>query len=226
MTDIVMSTNLDPEQIEYLDIVKTSADSLLRIVSDILDFSRIETRKLELEIAPFELPECLDQLMRLTSGRAREKGLGLQINLAPEAPVNLIGDGGRLRQILLNLLDNAIKFTQEGSVSLGIYLESCAGSEAVLHFTVADTGLGIPEEKQKIIFDAFSQADNSSTRKFGGTGLGLTISSQLVQLMNGAMWVDSKPDCGSTFHFTAKFTLPTGSPLRTPLQFASSEAVS
>ncbi len=207
MTDLTLSTDLDPEQIEYLDIVKTSADSLLRIVNDIMDFSKIETRKLELETKPFELSECLDQLMRLVAVRGREKGLQLQMKLAPNVPDNLIGDGGRLRQVLFNLLDNAIKFTKEGSVSLGICLESLSVSETVLHFAVADTGMGIPKDKQKVIFDAFSQADNSSTRKFGGTGLGLTIASQLVQLMNGAMWVDSEPDCGSTFHFTAKFVL-------------------
>jgi signal transduction histidine kinase/ligand-binding sensor domain-containing protein len=207
MTDIVMSTNLDPEQMEYLDIVKTSADSLLRIVSDILDFSRIETRKLELESAPFELSECLDQIMRLVSARAHEKGLRFAVNLTPDVPGSLIGDGDQLRQVLLNLLDNAIKFTREGSVSLKICLENVSDSEAVLRFAVADTGMGIPKEKQKVIFDAFSQADNSSTRQFGGTGLGLTIASQLVRLMNGVMWVDSEPECGSTFHFTAKFAL-------------------
>ena len=146
--------------------------------------------------------------MRLVSVRGQEKGLRLEMNLAPDVPSRLIGDGGRLRQILLNLLDNAIKFTQEGSVFLQLHLESFSGSEAVLHFAVTDTGMGVPKEKQKVIFDAFSQADNSSTRQFGGTGLGLTISSQLVQLMNGVMWVDSEPNCGSTFHFTAKFTLP------------------
>ncbi len=129
------------------------------------------------------------------------------MNLASDVPDSLMGDPGRLRQVLLNLLNNAIKFTSKGSVSLGITLENLSDSEAVLHFAVADTGMGIPKEKQKTIFDAFCQADNSSTRKFGGTGLGLTISSQLVQLMNGTMWVDSEPNFGSTFHFTAKFAL-------------------
>ena len=217
MTDIALSADLDPEQVEHLDIIKTSADSLLRIVNDILDFSKIEARKLELENIPFELHECLDQLMRLVSVQGREKGLQLQMNLASDVPDSLIGDPGRLRQVLLNLLNNAIKFTSKGSVSLGITSESSSSSEAVLHFAVADTGMGIPKEKQKVIFDAFSQADNSSTRKFGGTGLGLTISSQLVQLMNGTMWVDSKPNCGSTFHFTAKFALPPSSPVSKPI---------
>jgi len=216
MTDIALSTDLDPEQVEYLDIIKTSADSLLRIVNDILDFSKIEARKLELEAIPFELRECLDQLIRLVSVQAREKDLQLRMNLAPDVPGYLVGDPGRLRQVLLNLLNNAIKFTREGSIFLGIALESSSGSEAVLHFTVADTGMGIPKEKQKVIFDAFSQADNSSTRKFGGTGLGLTISSQLVQLMNGLLRVDSEPNRGSTFHFTAKFALPLASPVSMP----------
>ena len=136
-----------------------------------------------------------------------------------------MGDPGRLRQILLNLINNAIKFTSTGSVFLGITLESLSDSETVLHFAVVDTGMGIPKEKQKVIFDAFSQADNSSTRKFGGTGLGLTISSQLVQLMNGSMWVESEPGCGSTFHFTARFAFtlsPSADPLQ-PLQLALTE---
>ena len=225
MTDIALSTDLNLEQVEYLDIIKTSADSLLRIVNDILDFSKIEARKLELESIPFELSECLDQLMRLVSVQGREKGLQLQMNLASDVPDSLIGDPGRLRQVVLNLLNNAIKFTSKGSVSLGIICESSSNSEVVLHFAVADTGMGIPKEKQKVIFDAFSQADNSSTRKFGGTGLGLTISSQLVQLMNGTMWVDSEPNCGSTFHFTAKFALSPFSQVSTPqpLQLAFTE---
>jgi signal transduction histidine kinase/ligand-binding sensor domain-containing protein len=223
MTDIALSTDLDPEQTEYLDIIKTSADSLLRIVNDILDFSKIEARKLELETIPFELSECLDQIMRLMSVQAREKGLQLQMNLAPDVPDHLIGDPGRLRQVVLNLINNAIKFTSKGSVFLGITLEGLSDSETVLHFAVVDTGMGIAKEKQKVIFDAFSQADNSSTRRFGGTGLGLTISSQLVQLMNGSMWVDSEPNFGSTFHFIARFGLSPSLDTQQPLQLALSE---
>ena len=205
MTDIALSTTSDAEQVEYLDIIKTSADSLLRIVNDILDFSKIEARKLELESVPFRLSECVDQLMRLASVLGQEKGLQIQMSIAPDVPDHLTGDPGRLRQILLNLLNNAIKFTSQGSVLLGITLEGSAVSKALLHFAVADTGMGIPRDKQKVIFDAFSQADNSSTRKFGGTGLGLTISSQLVQLMGGSIWVESELNRGSTFHFTAQF---------------------
>ena len=208
MTEIALATDLDAEQVEYLEIIRLSSDSLLRIVNDILDFSKIEARKLELEHLPFQLSACLSQLMRLVSVQGCEKGLHLEMHRAPGIPDALIGDGGRLRQVLLNLLNNAIKFTSKGSVFLEIMLESLSTTEAILHFTVIDSGMGIPQEKQEIIFQAFAQADNSSTRKFGGTGLGLTISSQLVQLMNGRIWVESEPECGSQFHFIAKFLLP------------------
>ncbi len=225
MTEIALSTDLDQEQIEYLEIIKTSSDSLLRIVDDILDFSRIEARKLVLETIPFELSESLEQVISLTAVRAREKSLQLKLNLASDVPDRLVGDPGRLRQVLLNLLNNAVKFTSSGSVALGITLEGPSGAEVTLHFVVADTGMGIPKDKQKVIFDAFSQADNSSTRKFGGTGMGLTISSQLVQLMNGTFWVVSEPDCGSSFHFTAKFAIPLSAAVsaHTHLQLALTE---
>jgi signal transduction histidine kinase/streptogramin lyase len=207
MTDVMLDTAADQEQVEYLGIVKTCSDSLLRIVNDILDFSKIEARKLELEEIPFQLSECLKQLDRLFSLRARDKGLDLTVLPEPEVPDALVGDPNRLRQILVNLLENAIKFTSSGSVTLAVSLEERSDSEAVLHFSVADTGIGVPAEKQRAIFEAFSQADNSSTRKFGGTGLGLTISSQLVQLMNGKIWVDGEAEHGSTFHFTARFRI-------------------
>ena len=226
MTEIALSTELDPEQTEYLEIIKTSSDSLLRIVNDILDFSRIEARKLALEAIPFELSDSLEQVIGLTAIHASEKGLQLKLNLAADVPARLVGDPSRLRQILLNLLNNAVRFTSKGSIALGITLESQSISGATLHFAVADTGMGIPKDKQKVIFDAFSQADNSSTRKFGGTGMGLTISSQLIQLMNGTLWVVSEPDCGSTFHFTARFALPPSadfSAAHTDLQLALTE---
>jgi signal transduction histidine kinase/ligand-binding sensor domain-containing protein len=225
MTEITLSTDLDEEQTEYLDIIKTSADSLLRIVNDILDFSKIEARKLELESIPFGLSECTEQLMSLMAVHARGKGLQMQMHAAPDVPDQLVGDPGRLRQVLLNLLNNAVKFTSVGCVSLEITPEGCSDNKVVLHFAITDTGIGIPKEKQKLIFDAFSQADNSSTRKFGGTGLGLTISSQLVQLMNGTIWVVSEPQNGSTFHFTAEFALPACPAVSTtpPLQFTLSK---
>lgn len=181
----------------------------MRIANDILDFSKIEARKLELEIVPFELRDCLEDVVKLIAIRGQEKGLDVHMEIARNVPNGLLGDPGRLRQVLLNLLENALKFTKHGSVSLVVTVDTLTGSETALHFAVADTGIGIAKEKQTLIFDAFSQADNSSTRKFGGTGLGLTISSQLVQLMNGTIWVESEPDRGSTFHFTGKFAFST-----------------
>ncbi len=208
MTDLAFTTELDAEQTEYLGIIRTSADSLLQIVNDILDFSKIEARKLELEHIPFSLSECVTGAMRIAAALAKDKPLTLDMQMATDIPHTLTGDPGRLRQILLNLLSNAIKFTARGSVVLNVALVSSTPEQAVLQFSISDTGMGIPQDKQKIIFDAFSQADNSSTRKFGGTGLGLTISAQLVQLMGGIIWVESQVQRGSTFFFTAAFTLP------------------
>jgi signal transduction histidine kinase len=207
MTDITLSTNLDAEQREYLDIVKYSADSLLGIVNDILDFSKIEARKLTLERAQFSLTKAVDDLVRSLMVRARQKNLYLTCRMAEEAPDQVIGDQLRLRQILLNLLDNALKFTSEGGISVSVTVDAFAGREVLVHFVVADTGIGIPAEKQKTIFEAFSQADTSSTRRYGGTGLGLTISYQLAEMMGGALWVTSKQGMGSQFHLTARFEL-------------------
>jgi two-component system, sensor histidine kinase and response regulator len=205
MTDITLSTDLDDEQREYLEAVKISSDSLLAIVNDILDFSKIEARKLTLEKTPFHVAASVDELIRSVSLRARQKTLSLHADVAPEIPLNLIGDPLRLRQVLLNLTDNAIKFTSKGNVTISVASEHVSDTEALLHFAVADTGIGIPANKQKTIFEAFSQADTSSTRRYGGTGLGLTISYQLVALMGGQLWVESEPGAGSTFHFTARF---------------------
>jgi signal transduction histidine kinase len=205
MTEVTLGTDLDDEQREYLEAVKISSDSLLAIVNDILDFSKIEARKLTLEKTPFHLATSIDELIRSVSLRARQKNLSLHANLEPEIPPTLIGDPLRLRQVMLNLTDNAIKFTSKGSVTISVTSEQVSDTEAVLHFAVADTGIGIPLKKQKPIFEAFSQADTSSTRRYGGTGLGLTISSQLVSLMGGRLWVESEPGVGSTFHFIARF---------------------
>ncbi|MFL6352799.1 MAG: two-component regulator propeller domain-containing protein [Bryobacteraceae bacterium] len=205
MTDITLSTELDDEQREYLEAVKISSDSLLAIVNDILDFSKIEARKLTLEKTVFHTATSIDELVRSVSLRARQKTLSLKAHLDPEIPIALIGDPLRLRQVLLNLTDNAIKFTSEGNITLSVTTDQLSDTEAVLHFAVADTGIGIPVQKQKTIFEAFSQADSSSTRRYGGTGLGLTISYQLVALMGGRLWVESEPGAGSTFHFTARF---------------------
>jgi len=212
MTDVTLGTALDDEQREYLEIVKLSADSLLGIVNDILDFSKIEARKLTLDHAPFQLRTSLDDLIRSVALRARQKNLSLTLKLEPGVPNDLVGDLQRLRQVLLNLLDNAIKFTDNGGVSLSVSYEDMADSRALLHFDVTDTGIGIPADKQRTIFEAFTQADTSSTRRYGGTGLGLTISYQLAAMMGGYLWVESQPGSGSTFHFTARLGVSAETP--------------
>jgi signal transduction histidine kinase/ligand-binding sensor domain-containing protein len=214
MTDITLSTELGAEQREYLEIVKFSADSLLGIVNEILDFSKIEARKLTLDRTPFQLRKSLEELVRSLSLRARQKNLQLSFHLDDDIPDEVTGDPLRLRQVLLNLLDNAIKFTSKGGVSLSVFTEEFSDREPLVHFAVTDTGIGIPPEKQKTVFEAFSQADTSSTRRYGGTGLGLTISYQLAAMMGGRLWVESDPGKGSTFHFTARFEV--SAPLHTP----------
>jgi len=205
MTDIALSTDLKEDQREYLEIVKFSADSLLSIVNDILDFSKIEAKKLTLDKTSFRMRDAGRELIRSLSMRARQKGLKLNLEVDPDLPDEVVGDPLRLRQVLLNLLDNALKFTAEGSVTLAIRLEEIKDSEVLVNFAVKDTGIGISPEKQKTIFEAFAQADTSSTRRYGGTGLGLTISSQLAQMMGGRLAVDSSQGCGSIFEFTAHF---------------------
>ncbi len=214
MTDITLSTELDDEQKEYLDIVRFSADSLLAIVNDILDFSKIEARKLTLDLAPFALRKSVDELVHSLAIRARQKNLALTCHVSNDVPNDVLGDPLRLRQVLLNLLDNALKFTSKGGVALSVTIEDQTPQHALLHFAVKDTGIGISPDKQKTIFEAFSQADTSSTRRYGGTGLGLTISYQLAGMMGGRLWVDSEPGQGSTFHFTARLEMD--SPDRSP----------
>ncbi len=205
MTDIALSTDLKEDQREYLEIVKFSADSLLSIVNDILDFSKIEAKKLTLDRTSFRMRDAGRELIRSLSVRARQKGLKLNLEVDPSTPDEVVGDPLRLRQVLLNLLDNALKFTAQGSVTLAIRLEEAKDTGVFVNFAVKDTGIGIPPEKQKTIFEAFAQADTSSTRRYGGTGLGLTISSQLAQMMGGRLAVQSGVGCGSTFQFTARF---------------------
>ena len=217
MTQIALTTELTEEQREYLEITNSSAESLLKLINDILDFSKIEARKLNLEHVPFQLLASLNDITKVLSFRARQKDLSLTLQTALSIPDVLVGDPSRLRQVLVNLLDNSIKFTSRGTVSLTVLLEDSSEGAAVLHFAVADTGIGIPEDKQKVVFDAFSQADTSSTRRYGGTGLGLTICTQLVELMGGRIWVESKPGEGSTFHFTAQFEVPQPTVTPTPL---------
>ncbi|MGD0346526.1 MAG: response regulator [Terracidiphilus sp.] len=204
MTDLALDTELTPEQRDYLETVKLSADSLLNVINDILDFSKIEAGKIDLESIDFDARECIEVTLRTLVLRAEEKELELLCDIAPELPTILRGDPTRLRQILFNLVGNAIKFTAEGQVVLTAEVERQENGNCILHFTVADTGIGIPKDKQALIFDAFAQADTSTTREFGGTGLGLTITSQLVGMMGGKIWVNSEPGKGSEFHFTAR----------------------
>ena len=205
MTDLVLDTDLTAEQREYLQTVKSSGDALLTVINDILDFSKIEAGRLDLDPVPFNPGDTLEETVRALAVRAHEKGLELVCDVSPEVPTCLVGDPTRLRQILTNLVGNAIKFTDNGEVAALVRLESQEADRLRLHFMVRDTGVGIPADKQKTIFEAFSQADGSTTRKYGGTGLGLTISARLVAAMSGEIWVESEPGKGSTFHFTASF---------------------
>jgi PAS domain S-box-containing protein len=205
MTELTLDMELGPVQREYLEMVRASADFLLVLLNDILDFSKIEAGKLDMESIEFDLPELLDETMSAVSMRAHEKGLELACDILPELPGGLQGDPTRLRQVIVNLLGNAIKFTATGEVILRVEVEHQNDRQVVLHFQVRDTGIGIPEEHQQSIFEAFTQADGSTTRKFGGSGLGLAIASRLVARMNGRIWIQSQPGEGSIFHFTATF---------------------
>ncbi len=183
--------------------MKFSADSTLAVINDILDFSKIEAGRLELDPVAFNLRDHVEEAARVVAVKAHEKGLELTSSVHTEVPEFLVGDVTRLRQILVNLLGNAVKFTEKGEVSLDVDIASREPGKLGLHFAVRDTGIGVPKEKQDQIFDAFTQGDGSTTRKYGGTGLGLTISSRLVKAMNGKIWVESEPGRGSVFHFTA-----------------------
>ncbi len=226
MTELALDTNLTYEQREYLNMVKVSADALMAVINDILDFSKIEARKLQLETIEFPLRDSLGDMLKALAVRASEKGLELVAHVAPDVPDVLVGDPGRLRQVILNLVGNAVKFTEQGEIVVDVAQSAGPESSIVdtgttsveprssifdprssvsLHFAVRDTGIGIPAEKQGEIFHAFAQADSSMTRRYGGTGLGLAISSHLVAMMGGRMWVESQPGQGSTFHFIANF---------------------
>jgi len=211
MTDLALDTELIPEQREYLTTVKLSADTLLQLINDILDFSKIEAGKLELDPIDFNLRDNLGDTLKTLAIRAHQKGIELAAHILPDVPDELVGDPVRLRQIIVNLIGNAIKFTEQGEVVIQVALEGGKGEDICLHFAVSDTGIGIPANKQGVIFEAFSQADGSTTRKYGGTGLGLAISSQLVKIMGGKIWVESEVGKGSTFHFTT-FMRPTKNP--------------
>jgi len=204
MTDLALETDLTGEQREYLDTVKFSADSLLTLINDILDFSKIEAGKVDLESVDFDVRDTVETTLKTLGVRAHQKGLDLLCDVDPKVPDAVSGDSSRLRQIVLNLVGNAIKFTDKGEIKVSAQKEPGGPEGANLHFVVSDTGIGIPSEKHDRIFQAFSQADSSTTRKYGGTGLGLTISSRLVEMMGGKMWVESEVGNGSRFHFTLR----------------------
>jgi signal transduction histidine kinase/CheY-like chemotaxis protein len=203
MTELALDTALSLEQREYLTMVKSSADALLSILNDILDFSKIEMRKLELEQIPFSVRDHLADLLKPLALRAEQKDLEVVCHVLPDVPNAAVGDPGRLRQVLINLVGNAIKFTERGQILIQVEMTSKTATDMELHYFVSDSGMGIPADKQRAIFEPFKQADGSTTRRFGGTGLGLAISSTLVDLMGGRIWVESAPLEGSTFHFTA-----------------------
>jgi len=207
MTELVLDTELTPEQRDHLGLVRLSAESLLTVINDVLDFSKVEAGRLELESIPFDLRESLGETMKALGFRAHQKGLELIYEVQPDVPESLIGDPGRIRQIIVNLVGNSIKFTERGEILLSVSQEGESDDFAVLHFAVKDTGIGIAADKQKIIFDAFLQADGSMSRRYGGSGLGLTICRSLAQLMQGRIWVESGAGEGSTFHFTVRLAI-------------------
>ncbi|AMK10724.1 ATP-binding protein [Pseudodesulfovibrio indicus] len=205
MADILWETELSEAQARYVDVFRTAGENLLEILDDILDLSKIEAGHLELEHTWFVLGEVLDKTCGVINTKAEQKGLTLSCTMAPDIPSRLTGDPSRLRQILINLLGNAVKFTDKGSVSLAVDLAAQEGEQVLLHFSITDTGVGVAGDKLGAIFEAFTQADSSTTRQFGGTGLGLAISKELSHMMGGRIWAESTPGKGSTFHFTARF---------------------
>jgi signal transduction histidine kinase/CheY-like chemotaxis protein len=207
MTELALDTELTPEQRRYLETVRSSGNALLNLINDILDFSKIEARKVDLESIPFTLRDDLGDCMETLAFRGHAKGLEIACHVRPDVPDHLIGDPGRLRQVIVNLVGNAIKFTTKGEVVVHVAAKSVAADHAVLEFSISDTGIGIPREKQGRMFEAFEQADTSTTREYGGTGLGLAISKQLVELMQGEIGIDSEVGKGTTFRFTARFGL-------------------
>ena len=209
MIELIKDTTLSREQEEYLEMAGTSADSLLNLINDILDFSKIEAGRLDMEKVNFNLRSTLKSITQMLSMRAREKGLEFACRLKPDVPSFLGGDPGRLRQIIINLGSNAVKFTEKGKVSIDCGIENKDKKSVLLHIAVSDTGIGLPQDKLKTVFESFRQADGSTTRKYGGTGLGLAIAKQLSQMMGGKIWVESELGQGSVFHFTARFAIIT-----------------
>jgi signal transduction histidine kinase/ActR/RegA family two-component response regulator len=209
MTELVLDSDLTPDQRDSISTVKTSAESLLSILNDILDFSKIESRKLDVEAAPFALRAAIAATVKPFTLQAHQKGLELICNIAPDVPAGVVGDSTRIQQVLNNLVGNALKFTEAGHVLVSVTETARAAGVSHLKFSISDTGIGIPADKHAAIFEAFRQADGSTTRQFGGTGLGLTISSTLVTLMGGRIWVESEPGAGSTFYFTLSLPVAT-----------------
>jgi signal transduction histidine kinase/DNA-binding response OmpR family regulator len=214
MLELALDTSLTPEQRDYLDVARNSADSLLTVINDILDFSKVEAGKMELERQPFDLSESLSDSIAPLAVRAQRKGLEVALHVDANVPTAVVGDRIRLRQVVTNLVGNAVKFTERGEVVVRATLEEKNDDAVVLHFCVSDTGIGIPPDRQAMIFEAFSQADTSTTREFGGTGLGLAIAGRIIALMGGRIWVESTVGSGSEFHFLARFGLHEGEPLR------------
>ena len=205
LAGLALDTDLAPEQREYLDGVLLSAEALLKIINSILDFSKIEAGKMELERIDFDLSEALCNAVKTLAIRANEKRLELLFEIRPDVPLALIGDAARLRQVVINLIGNALKFTDQGEILAIVALEQLLDDSVVLHFTVSDTGIGISTDQQAKLFQPFTQADTSTTRNYGGTGLGLVISARLVEMMGGRTWLESELGNGSRFHFTARF---------------------
>lgn len=229
MLELARETKLDPEQRDYVDTAEESAQGLLTVINDILDFSKIEAGKLNLETVQFSLRENLAHTLKPLSMRAHQKGLGLSWSVDPQVVDLVASDPVRLRQIVVNLTGNAIKFTNSGAITVSVQKEFRDGDDMMVRFTVRDTGIGIPLERQKDIFASFTQADNSTTRKYGGTGLGLTISHRLTEMLGGKIWVESQPGKGSSFHFTARLSIATEVNVAAgerALQSASSSAAS
>ncbi len=201
MSELVLDTDLTPEQRELLNMTRISADSLLAIINDILDFSKIDAGQMDLDLIDFNLRGTLDEALKPLGLRARQKNLGFTCEIGSDVPDALIGDPGRLRQVVINLVGNAVKFTEQGEITIQVKRKAQAEDSVTLHFVIKDTGVGIAENKQRAIFEAFTQVDGSASRKRGGTGLGLSISSLLVELMGGSIWVESAYGEGSSFHF-------------------------
>lgn len=216
MTELALETQLTAQQRDLLETSRNSAVSLLYLLNDVLDFSKIEGRSIQLDSTAFDLSKLVSETAQVFETQAKEKGLSLGCDISPEIPRQVTGDPARLRQILVNLLGNALKFTPAGRVLIRATVESKNSREILVRFAVSDTGIGIAKEKHSLIFQPFAQADGSMTRKYGGPGLGLSIALRLVQMMGGKMWLASEPGKGSTFHFSVRFEHPLPEPESEP----------